>query len=56
MLKLKDELSYVPEEAVPPITLGPTQRDMVQAVADFVTKMKWNKIALISHRATGEIQ
>ena len=54
MLKVKDELSYVPDEAVPPISLGPTQRDMVQAIADFVGQMGWNKIALISHRATGD--
>ena len=51
--RVGDELSSYPSDNSLTILMGPTQRDMVQAVVDFVEKMAWKNVALVSHRASG---
>ena len=51
--RVGDELSSYPSDNSLTVQMGPTQRDMVQAVVDFVEKMAWKNVALVSHRASG---
>ena len=34
--------------------LGPTQMQLVEAVAALVERLKWDEVALVSHRETGQ--
>jgi hypothetical protein len=34
--------------------LGPTQMDLILAVTALVEKLKWEQVALVSHRETGK--
>jgi hypothetical protein len=36
--------------------LGPTQMDLIEVVVAIIEKLKWQEVALVSHRETGEIE
>ena len=52
-VQVKDEFTYVDPQDYFSIHLGPTQRDLVRAVTDFVREIDWKTVALISHRPSG---
>ena len=35
------------------VRMGPMQEEVIQAVVDLVTEMKWTEVALVAHRQSG---
>ena len=36
------------------VHLGPSQNDLISAVKDTIDQLKWTRVALLSHRETGD--